>query len=1086
MNTKFLSAILFGALMVTSTGTFVSCKDYDDDIDSLQGQVDTNVSAIDALKSQLSSLQTAGSAAQATADAAKAAADAAKKAGDDAKAAAEEAKAAAAQAKADAIAEAANQVAALKAIVEANKLSQDQLQTLIATVSGKVEAIDADINELKGLVTTKDGKTLADIAAVVADLEEQVAALQAGGVASEEITGLIESLQGQLNTVTGSVWTLIEDVDVIMTAIAGNQENVDAAIADLNQRLANSYGELDELWAEINGEGANSIRTQMGQLANLINELQVQYNTLSVLVAPQLGSLTFIPQAIIDGVEGLTFGSFEYYALTLNKKNTKDEIAVTAQNATVVNPVVKAQYHVSPKNVDIESIKDKLNFVYDDVPYITSRVASEGFEMVPTFDSYDAKTGILTVKVDIKGVPATKEDITLFALQVDSANINVTSDYATLMKTDMDDIAIADEKTAADNHYRRAIIGIDGKDTAAKLSTVKAWSDTNKDVLVDTSFVYTGSLDLKTIVKAHALDTVGTCLSKDAKIEDLGFTWKFEVVENYVIGTDSETPQDKFVALNDGVLTAKVYDTTGRAAIGRTPIIRVYLMHGNAIVKCSYIKVRIVDTPDAPVDDESIEMTVAPFEFTCTGDSISQKVSEEVINKQIYNKLGLSFEQFTAKYPYFQDYGKTLAPAEIGEVTSTKEQTGSVTEATDIVTWTLSSDELWNNAGKAISHKVRYYANADFTGNYVQFVLTSSIKDVQKEYNLDKTKYILNYWDNNDNPQYAKFNVTVPEAGETDSTKCLFINDLNSPFVTWDATTAPDPDQIGSMALDKNVSDIQYYFCKDVVAGIKKIGNIDVVFSVSADGLALLAKVDNVTDTIAKIANDSTVANAYGTMTYQNAVTYNKDSEIAKQLLNTGEMKTYIGATGYVCGKTDRPVSIKFKGEDHFQANFIRPVNIETKAADNFVDGVDFGEDGSYIEVKDLINPYDWRSPKRYFNDAKYANYWDYYGKFNITVDTESVMCSLNAEAVTAKEITLADGSKVKAIALPTTLEFDQVATIATVANPDEFGYVTYKNNGTKVDYEFNIYVKVKVDYGWGTIYTDYITVLVKPTITEE
>ena len=36
MNKKFLSAILFGALMVSSTGTFVSCKDYDDDIDNLQ------------------------------------------------------------------------------------------------------------------------------------------------------------------------------------------------------------------------------------------------------------------------------------------------------------------------------------------------------------------------------------------------------------------------------------------------------------------------------------------------------------------------------------------------------------------------------------------------------------------------------------------------------------------------------------------------------------------------------------------------------------------------------------------------------------------------------------------------------------------------------------------------------------------------------------------------------------------------------------------------------------------------------------------------------------------------------------------
>ena len=55
MNKKFLSAILFGALMVTSTGTFVSCKDYDDEIDNLQGQIDANSSAIAELKSLVQS-----------------------------------------------------------------------------------------------------------------------------------------------------------------------------------------------------------------------------------------------------------------------------------------------------------------------------------------------------------------------------------------------------------------------------------------------------------------------------------------------------------------------------------------------------------------------------------------------------------------------------------------------------------------------------------------------------------------------------------------------------------------------------------------------------------------------------------------------------------------------------------------------------------------------------------------------------------------------------------------------------------------------------------------------------------------------
>ena len=51
MNKKFLSAILFGALMVSSTGTFVSCKDYDDDIDAINKELTD-------LKSKLSDLET--------------------------------------------------------------------------------------------------------------------------------------------------------------------------------------------------------------------------------------------------------------------------------------------------------------------------------------------------------------------------------------------------------------------------------------------------------------------------------------------------------------------------------------------------------------------------------------------------------------------------------------------------------------------------------------------------------------------------------------------------------------------------------------------------------------------------------------------------------------------------------------------------------------------------------------------------------------------------------------------------------------------------------------------------------------------
>lgn len=46
MNKKFFGALLLGALTVTSTGTLVSCKDYDDDITNLQEQIDKNAKAI--------------------------------------------------------------------------------------------------------------------------------------------------------------------------------------------------------------------------------------------------------------------------------------------------------------------------------------------------------------------------------------------------------------------------------------------------------------------------------------------------------------------------------------------------------------------------------------------------------------------------------------------------------------------------------------------------------------------------------------------------------------------------------------------------------------------------------------------------------------------------------------------------------------------------------------------------------------------------------------------------------------------------------------------------------------------------------
>jgi hypothetical protein len=77
----------------------------------------------------------------------------------------------------------------------------------------------------------------------------------------------------------------------------------------------------------------------------------------------------------------------------------------------------------------------------------------------------------------------------------------------------------------------------------------------------------------------------------------------------------------------------------------------------------------------------------------------------------------------------------------------------------------------------------------------------------------------------------------------------------------------------------------------------------------------------------------------------------------------------------------------------------------------------------------------------------------------------------------------LASGSKVKAIAVPSTVELKQIDDTTFGKGSSKYGFITYKNNGTTVNAAYNIYVKVTVKYGWGEIVTDYITVPVSTTI---
>ena len=190
MNKKYLSVVLFGALLAASAGTFTSCKDYDDDIKGLQEQIDKNGSTVGDLQTQLATLKAAAEAAQAAADAAKTAAAEAKTTADAAKAAGDTAAAEAAEAlakakEAEAVAKAAEDKAIRAAIEKVTEL-QGLLQ---ASIDGKVDqsvydlAMEAVASQIKGIredlnTLTTTGQ-VAQNAADIKTAQEAIATLMA-------------------------------------------------------------------------------------------------------------------------------------------------------------------------------------------------------------------------------------------------------------------------------------------------------------------------------------------------------------------------------------------------------------------------------------------------------------------------------------------------------------------------------------------------------------------------------------------------------------------------------------------------------------------------------------------------------------------------------------------------------------------------------------------------------------------------------------------------------------------------------------------------------------------------------------------
>ena len=217
MNKKYLSVILFGALMLGTTGTFTSCKDYDDDINNLQEQIDKLATKED-MEAKLSQMQAAIDAAKATAEDALAKAEAA---GDS------------------------KEIEALKARVQALEDAAIDVEALKAEIKASVDSqlstFRTEIEELLKKMEEKLGLTVAEMVTSVELIVSQSAA-NAGdntlsfGTVTEKDNIFGEGLEGAI-TFTKGTQVQIGDNFVVRVSPA------DAVLTPEMISLVNSKGE---------------------------------------------------------------------------------------------------------------------------------------------------------------------------------------------------------------------------------------------------------------------------------------------------------------------------------------------------------------------------------------------------------------------------------------------------------------------------------------------------------------------------------------------------------------------------------------------------------------------------------------------------------------------------------------------------------------------------------------------------------------------------------------------------------------------------------------------------------------------------
>ena len=1095
MNKKFLSVILFSALMVGTAGTFTSCKDYDDDIENLNKKTGD-------LSTQLTTLQSALDAAKSDIAAAKSAADAAKEA-------AATAKAEAIQAAVDKVNEMLKNAPSQEAL-DALKTQISAIETNLATISGTVDANAAAIAQLK---------------IQMAAVEKYKALIDANAEEVAKINGAIEIINEAMKDL--ATIADVEAIDDKVTAIAAQISSINDGLVTLLTKELRSLVFYPELY--VGGIEATEYEAMRYMYMKTTTTEVVEFNDEH---QPAVKCIITEPVA--------------------NWNYAEDKTDVFA-------PIDTVKYHMNPSSALVDKLSDlsfvsreteyitrsndsKLKFKVENMEQKKDGFISVGYSL--------DKTVIYDKKYD----NAKEGEASIFAL---SANVKkadkdttITSDYAMAYISEVTPKAIAYKSNDLVDGRVNDAVECETSDNPDELWTTVKDAIENAPTL---QVAYDESIDLKKVLATHydwatEIKNKGTHkiwpYGAEAKF---GLKYDFALIQ-YKTGTNV-TSDSKYVQqdITSGVITPSIVNEKGEtlnqqgiSSVGKRPLIRVRVLDNkDRVVLVGYIKLQIIKEAGYKITDEFPK----DAKFGCGAVNLDLTWAE--ISYQLLEKTATqSKDEFDALYKFTatSTVGTQFELTNSNEwkaIADTKKIYGTVKEIADphgttntILRWTLTKEDMQRIYQESDSHSktiyVRYESKQGETANApIYMPLTAT---VLKPVGAVKTK-IAEYW--YENGTTTRLNVAYPKDGGNTLTYVVeldqvweVVDDVNKPQFSPTTGFASYTDAIfAKQAANSADGGYKYFFAAEnngyelpATNELPKPGYFLFVDNTKATDIfakqydatydntlqyALKSDVGVYTNTKLYAATSltasksewkeiATINQATGEITY----VQNSTSEF---LLNyyghsNAQLVAQIGVVPYT------PCAIAMATQNSvYPAKFLRPIDANPVEDGEFTDAE---ANGSKLNIADLFHFSDWRDKKFVDFDADpvdYSNAWlfAYYNVKQVKVLIDKITTDMNGHDINNKllsqvstkvKFSQLNPSGVDVTGTGVTVSFavynkQSAGTEATYdAIKAAMGQIKYENNGNNVG-TFKVRIPVEFTYDWGVIQKVWVDCVVKNTI---